>query len=37
LGIADFAILNVGTRLELDAMVENAWKWITQLREELGR
>ena len=37
LAIADFAILNVGTRIELVGMVDNAWKWITQLREELGR
>jgi dephospho-CoA kinase len=37
LAIADFAILNVGTSAELEAMVQNAWTWITQLREELGR
>ena len=37
LAIADFAILNVGTLVELDAMVNNAWTWIMHLRDELGR
>ena len=37
LAIADFAILNIGTLAELEAMANNAWTWIMQLREELGR
>jgi len=37
LDVADFVILNVGTLEELEAMVDNAWNWIRDLRVKLGR
>lgn len=32
LKLADFVIMNMGTLEELGAMVDNAWRWIEQLR-----
>jgi len=37
LGFADFVVLNIGSLDELDAMVAEAWSWISRLRAELGR
>jgi dephospho-CoA kinase len=37
LGIADFVLLNIGSLDELEAMVGEAWLWISRLRDELGR